>query len=98
MSKESTEIEVEVVEIDGTAPIVSQHRMDDESSQGSQGFRGRDWQQWQGRIRTLNSRWWPLWALLGIIVVFLLLTLGVVIAAVYVVLKVFQRIVRLIIR
>jgi hypothetical protein len=106
MSKEATEIEVEVVEIDGAAPIVAQSRsrprtdtdmdFDDEASPTSQGFRGRDWQQWQGRIRTLNSRWWPLWVLLGIIAVFLLLTLGVVIAAIYLVLRVIRKILRLI--
>lgn len=104
MSKEATEIEVEVVEIDGTAPIVAHSRsrvdtamdFDDEASPSSQGFRGRDWQQWQGRIRTLDSRWWPLWVLLGIIAVFLLLTLGVVIAAIYLVLRVIRKIIRLI--
>jgi hypothetical protein len=106
MSKEATEIEVEVVEIDGAAPIVAQPRMradtgidfDDEASRSSQGFRGRDWQQWQGRIRTLDSRWWPLWVLLGIIAVFLLLTLGIVIAAVYLVLRVIRKILRLVTR
>lgn len=104
MSKEATEIEVEVVEIDGAAPIVAHSRsrtdtamdFDDEASPTSQGFRGRDWQQWQGRIRTLDSRWWPLWVLLGIIAVLLLLTLGVVIAAIYLVLRVIKKILRLI--
>lgn len=104
MSKEATEIEVEVVEIDGAAPIVAQPRsrpdtgmnFDDEASPGSQGFRGPDWQHWQGRIRTLDNRWWPLWVLLGIIAVFLLLTLGVIIAAIYLVLRVIRKIIRLI--
>lgn len=106
MSKEATEIEVEVVEIDGAAPIVAQSRpradtdmnFDDAASPTSQGFRGRDWQQWQGRVRTLDSRWWPLWVLLGIIAVFLLLTLGVVIAAIYLILRVIRKILRLITR
>ncbi len=106
MSKEATEIEVEVVEIDGAAPIVAQSRpradtdmnFDDETSPSSQGFRGRDWQQWQGRVRSLDSRWWPLWVLLGIIAVFLLLTLGVVIAAIYLILRVIRKILRLITR
>lgn len=104
MSKEATEIEVEVVEIDGAAPIVAQSRprtdtagdFDDEASPSSQGFRGRDWQQWQGRIRTLDSRWWPLWVLLAIIAVFLLLTLGIIIAAIYLVLRVIRKIIRLV--
>lgn len=104
MSKEATEIEVEVVEIDGATPIVAHSRprtdtgmdFEDEASPTSQGFRGRDWQQWQGRIRTLDSRWWPLWVLLGIIAVFLLLTLGVVIATIYLVLRVIRKIIRLI--
>ena len=96
MSKEATEIEVEVVEINGAAPVVRPPRNDDESSQGSQGFRGRDWQQWQGRIRTLDSRWWPLWVFLGIIAVCLLLTLGIVIAAIYLVLRLVRKIMRLI--
>jgi hypothetical protein len=74
MNKEATEIEVEVVEIDGVTPAVPQAGDEEQRSQ-------KDWRQWQGRIRKLDSRWWPLWVLLGIIALMLALTVGLVLGA-----------------
>ena len=94
MTKEATEIEVEVVEIDGLAPVVAQARAG-ESPQTHRDW--QDWRQWQGKVRTLDSRWWPLWVLLGIIALFLLLTLGLVIAVVYLIVRVCRKIIRAIV-
>ena len=94
MTKEATEIEVEVVEIDGLAPVVPQARADEAPPQSD----WQDWRQWQGRVRTLDSRWWPLWVFLGIIALALLLTVGLVIAVVFVVIRIFLKIIRAILR
>lgn len=91
MTNEVTEIEVEVLEIDGIAPVVAQERSA-ESPQPQGDW--QDWRQWQGRVRRLDSRWWPLWLFLGIIAVGLALTVGLVIAVVFLILRVFLKIVR----
>lgn len=90
-NKDATEIEVEVVEIDGVAPAVAREDRAEEAPR-------HDWRQWQGRVSRLDARWWPLWVLLGIIAVVLCLTLGLVIAAVYVVVRIFRKIVRAVVR
>jgi hypothetical protein len=91
MTKEATEIEVEVVEIDGLAPVAPQAR-----ATGTSQTRGdwQDWRQWQGKVRTLDSRWWPLWVLLGIIALFLLLTVGLVLAVVFLIIRVCLKVIR----
>jgi hypothetical protein len=90
MPKEHTEIEVEVVEIDGVSPIAT--RPQNREPQPSAGGDWQDWRQWQGRVRTLDSRWWPLWVFLGIIAVFLLLTFGLVFAIIYIIFQVIRKI------
>lgn len=45
------------------------------------------WRQWQGRVKRLDARWWPLWVILGVIVVFLVLTVGLVVGAFILVVK-----------
>lgn len=90
-NKDATEIEVEVVEIDGVTPVVTREDSAEEAPR-------QDWRQWQGRVSRLDARWWPLWVLLGIIAVVLCLTLGLVIAAVYVVVRVSRKIVRAVLR
>ncbi len=86
MEKEQETIEVEVVEIDGIAPVPVSHPREDEDPR--QGW--NDWQNWQGRVRQLDMRWWPLWALLGIILVFLLLTIGVALGALYIIYRIIR--------
>jgi hypothetical protein len=93
MTKEVTEIEVEVLEIDGIAPVVAQERAAESPPQQHQGD-WQDWRQWQGRVRRLDSRWWPLWLFLGIVALGLALTVGLVVAVVFVILRVFLKIVR----
>jgi hypothetical protein len=95
MTKEVTEIEVEVLEIDGIAPVVAQERSAESPQQRGE---WQDWRQWQGRVRRLDSRWWPLWLFLGIIAVGLALTVGLVIAVGLVILRVFLKIARAILR
>ncbi len=56
------------------------------------------WQNWQGRVRRLDGRWWPLWVLLGAVALVLLLTLGLVVGIVLVILKILGRLVRTITR
>jgi len=90
MPKEATEIEVEVVEIDGIVPAAPQVQAEEPRRAGD----WQDWRQWQGKVRTLDSRWWPLWALLGIIAVFLLLTIGLVFAVIFLIFRLIAKVVR----
>ncbi len=88
MTNEPQAIEVEVVEIDGVAPVVKPESQEQPPRQR------QDWQHWQGRIRKLDSRWWPLWVVLGVIAVGLLLTVGLVVGIVFVIFGVVVRILR----
>jgi hypothetical protein len=94
MTKEATEIEVEVVEIDGVSPVPPQASVGDPPRQST----WQDWHQWQGKLRTLDSRWWPLWTILGIIAVVLLLTVGLLLAVVFLIVRMVTKIVRSILR
>lgn len=95
MTNEPQAIEVEVVEIDGAAPP-AKFDPRDESPPRPQ---WQDWQQqWQGRVRTLDSRWWPLWVVLGAIGVVVLLTFGLVIGVVFVVFRILSGLFRAIFR
>lgn len=91
MTQQATEIEVEVVEIDGVTPTAPQARAGDRPQP-----RGdwQDWRQWQSRARSLPSRWWPLWVFLGIIALALALTVGVVIGVIFLVLRMLANLVR----
>jgi len=73
MRDEPETLEAEVVEIDGVAPVPS-------PSGPQKNPRGwQDWRTWQGRVRTLDARWWPLWLILGILAITLILTIGLII-------------------
>ncbi len=56
------------------------------------------WRQWQGRVKQLDARWWPLWVILGVIVVFLVLTVGVVFGAILLIVKIVSGIIGGIVR
>jgi hypothetical protein len=92
MTTEPQSIEVEVVEIDGGMPPATVSGWDD--SLPSQ----PDSVCWQGVVRTLDRRWWPLWIFLGIGVVSLLVAVGLLLALLFMIFKLFSRIVRLIFR
>jgi hypothetical protein len=81
MEKEQDAIEVEVVTIDGIAPVhESSTRQEKPPQPGGVPF---DWQKWFNRIRKLDGRLWPLWVLLGAVALFLLLTVGAVAAVLF---------------
>ena len=84
MEKEQETIEVEVVAIDGIAPVPVTPHHEEEAPRDN----WQDWQKWQGRIRRLDARWWPLWVFLGVILVFLLLSIGVVFGVIYLVYRI----------
>jgi hypothetical protein len=85
------EIEVEVVEIDGIGPVA---RPQPEATPDQP----RDWRRWQGRVRRLDSRWWPLWVILGLIAVVLALTVGVVVGVVFLIVRTCMNLVRALLR
>jgi hypothetical protein len=84
MLPEATDIEVEVLEIDGVAPTVPS--VCPVANAPTPGDR-HDWRQWHGRVGRLDSRWWPLWAVLGIIALSLLLTVGLVCGVLFLVVR-----------
>ncbi|MEX1113760.1 MAG: hypothetical protein WEB53_00825 [Akkermansiaceae bacterium] len=94
MIKETQAIEVEVVEIDGAAPPATFERREEVPP----ARQWQDWQPWQGRVRRLDSRWWPLWVFLGVIAVFLLLTVGVFLGIILVIFRILRRLIRALIR
>lgn len=65
-------IEAEVIEIDGAPPPEPAPRPDTKSGMP-------DWSGWKARVLTLDRRWWPLWLLLGVVLVGLLLSVGLVV-------------------
>lgn len=81
-------IEVEVVEIDGVA-------VDPRPLNGERETRARvDWTSWQGRVKHLNARWWPLWLLLGIVVLLVVLVVGACLAVVFALWRICRAIIR----
>ena len=94
MTNDVTEIEVEVVEIDGVEPVVAGPRGGQTRPQSD----WHDWKQWQGKVRRLDSRWWPLWGGLGIIALGFLLTVGLLVAVVFLMLRGGLNLVRAILR
>jgi len=91
MKHENTDIEVEVIEIDGVSPAAPRKQPLD---QGPSTSEWQDWRTWKGRITKLDSRWWPLWLLLGIIAATLLLTVGLVVGVIVITVRLILRIVR----
>jgi hypothetical protein len=78
---EPQEIEVEVVETIDSVPA----RVIDDSPKPEPQW--QDWSQWQGRVRSINLRWWPLWSVLALVLIIPLLVLGVVVAACWLILR-----------
>jgi hypothetical protein len=90
MTQEPQAIEVEVVAIDGATPPARTTSRDDPPPRRP----GNDWQQWQGRVRQLDMRWWPLWVVLGVVAVFLMLTVGVFVGVLLLIFRVIRGILR----
>ena len=79
---EAVTVEVEVTEVDGVR-VDAGTASPETGSRTKPGSGPAAWAGWRGSVRSLDSRWWPLWVLLGIIVVVLALTVGLALAAVY---------------
>jgi len=87
--QEPQEIEVEVVEVDGVRVEPRPQASNPDHTANTP-----QWQKWSARARQLPAFWWPVWILLGIIGVALLLTVGSVVALVYAVFHILQRLLR----
>ena len=70
-------IEAEVVEIDGLP--VAPRAVHEEKSRDT----WRNWRGLQGRVMKLDSRWWPLWLLLGAVVLVLVVAIGMCVAVLF---------------
>ncbi len=90
-TQESQASEVEVLEIDG---VVSPAKIDTESDRSQR----IPWENWQGRVRQLDSRWWPVWVFLGIIALVLMLTVGIVLGAIFLVFSIIRGFLRMLLR
>lgn len=95
MTQQSTEIEVEVVEIDGVAPAAAQESAPRPASARRE---WQDWRHWQGRVSRLDSRWWPLWMILGIIALAFFLTVGLVVGIVFLIIRMCLNLIRALLR
>jgi hypothetical protein len=92
MEREAQAIEVEVVAIDGATPPAAIER-------AAPGPAPRQpWREARTRVLQLDSRWWPLWVLLGGLAIALFLTVGVALAVVYLIFRILKGIVNAIIR
>ncbi len=77
-------LEAEVIEIDGKVPEPAQQQ------EQSAGYSERA----RRMVLQLDRRWWPLWVVLGVAVVGLFLTIGVIFGAVYLVFSIIRGIFR----
>ena len=89
--EEPTAIEVEVLEIDGVAPMVPQVRAGDGPPPQEE---RHDWRNWQGRLLKLDSRWWPLGVVLGSVAGVIALTVGLVVGVIFLIFRLILKIVR----
>jgi hypothetical protein len=78
-------IEADVLEIDGSPPPAPREPVPEPA-----------WKGMRARVLRLDRRWWPLWAILGIIVFALVAVAGVVLAMFLIAAKVLGTVVRLI--
>ncbi|WP_411826163.1 hypothetical protein [Luteolibacter sp. AS25] len=84
MERSEQTIEAEVVEIDGVS--VEPRPVEKNRAGGD----WQDWRSWQGKVRELDPRWWPLWAFLGAIGLVLLVVVGMCAAVILVIYKLFK--------
>jgi hypothetical protein len=79
MSGNEPTLEAEVVEIDGVA--VEPKPVREESGKGAPWAR---WGNWQGQVKRIDPRWWPLWVVLGFIALVLFVAVGMVAVVLFV--------------
>ncbi|HSP43293.1 MAG TPA: hypothetical protein VLO11_10515 [Luteolibacter sp.] len=94
MTKDASEIEVEVVEVENTLPAARSEPAREETPGGE----WREWRQWQGRVRRIDTRWWPLWVIPGIIVLGLAAVAGAMIGLVVLVFVLIRALIRMLLR
>ena len=80
-------IEAEVVEIDGVAVESRPVRGETQSKS-----RRIDWTVWQGRVKSLDARWWPLWLVLSFVVLVVAVAVGLCFAVIFVTWRIFKAI------
>lgn len=85
MSGNEPTIEAEVVEIDGIA-------VEPRPVREEKGADWKGWSSWQGRVKRLDARWWPLWAVLGFIALVIAVAVGMCVAVVFVAYRIFKAI------
>ena len=69
-------IEAEVLEIDGKAPPPPR----DPAARATPSGPWTDWQRWPGQVRTIHPLWWPVILVVGGVLLFLILTVGLAVA------------------
>jgi len=81
MSQAEQTIEAEVVEIDGVAvePLPA--------SKQAKNWNSNNWATWQRRVKKLDARWWPLWLVLGFVVMLFVVAVGMCAAVVWIAYK-----------
>ena len=94
MTKEASEIEVEVVEVENTLPASRA----EPAREAPPGGDWREWRQWQGRVRRIDTRWWPRWGIPGIIVRGLAAVAGAAIGLVVLVFVLVRALIRMLLR
>ncbi len=94
MTKEASEIEVEVVEVENTLPGARTEAARDVPTASQR----REWRHWQGRVRRIDARWWPLWVIPGVVILGLAAVAGAVIGLLALVFVLVRSLVRILLR
>ncbi len=81
MTSTEPTIEAEVVEIDGV--VVEPRPAPKQAARKD----WNNWSSWQGQLKKLDARWWPLWLLLGFIALVLIVSVGMCVAVVWIAYK-----------
>ena len=94
-SAEPVTVDVEITEIDGVTHEADPPAPDPARRPAPNPERGQGWRsEWAGRVRTLDSRWWPLWVVLGVVGVVLAVTVGLVLAVIYLTFRIIVGVIR----
>ena len=91
MNSEETTIEAEVVEIDDVSMDSSiPRRQGSQESSRTQ----KAWGSWQGKVKNLDAHWWPLWLVLGFLLLVIVVAVGMCAAVLGVIYWVIKSVVR----
>ena len=89
-------IEVEVIEIDGSAPVpkaaaAAGSDPDDDSARGQT---WTNWQRWPSQARNLHPLWWPVLIVAGGILLAVFLTAGLLLGVLFVIYRIVRDLLR----